>query len=111
MEEPISIPRGGQNYVEATDDCRLATYRSLANRKIPVRDGIWKGRDGMEVEVYRAKEFDGLLCVWATNTALASVSTKAQAEAAEWNGHLPCDSGIMRDLGPWDYVGQSPSRP
>ncbi|ELT46647.1 hypothetical protein [Brucella intermedia] len=97
----------GQYFVEAVRDGKFATFRSLADTKIPVQDGIWKSKDGAQLEVYRVQEFSGLLCVWAANVALSQVSAEAQAEATNWNGHLPCDTSIIRGMGPWNYVRQA----
>lgn len=95
----------GRNAVEACEGGKFATLQILADTNYPVQEGIWQSAKGTLLEVYRRQGYGGLLCVWGANVGLASVAEKAKREAARWQGHLPCDTDVIRNLGPWNYVG------
>nr|WP_280971448.1 hypothetical protein [Cupriavidus gilardii]WDE72687.1 hypothetical protein [Cupriavidus gilardii] len=93
----------GWNYARATDDGKIATFMCLTNIHYPVCEGMWQSVQG-RVEVYRVADYGDLLCVSGASVAFASVTEKAKRTADEWEGHIPCDSEVMRSLGPWSYV-------
>lgn len=95
----------GRNYVEAYPNNKFATFTSLTSVKIPVQAGVWRSRDGTHLHVYRVEDFAGLLCV--SPESIEGDISRARAEAADWDGHLPCDSQSIRSMGPWDYVEKS----